>query len=137
MDRNRGSGKIDEELLACRMLLAQHHVQALPPALVEFAEATVAITVRVSLAVLLPGQLQGEMRMALQLFVKAGKIRGRSGFSYKAPHAGTEQGLFQAAIIPAFRQRPGDTDRLGAFQIVMNRTLTDRTTAGDLALAQP
>jgi antitoxin PrlF len=30
-----------------------------------------------------------------------------------------------------------DTGRLGAFQILMNRTLTDRTAAGDLALAQP
>ena len=42
---------------------------------------------------------------------------------------------FQAAIVPAFRQRPSDTHSLGALQIVMNRTLTDRATAGNLALA--
>lgn len=118
------------------MLLTQHHVQALAPALVEFAEAAVGVTVGVSLSILLPDQLQGQMGVALQLFVKVGKIRGRSGFLAQMPHAETEQGLFQAAIVPALRQRPGEPGCLGAFQIVMNRTLTDRTTAGNLELAE-
>jgi len=68
--------------------------------------------------------------------VNVGEIGDGLDVLVEAPHAGTEKGLFQAAVIPTFRQRPGDAGRLGAFQIVVNRTLTDRTTAGDLPLAK-
>ena len=44
----------------------------------------------------------------------------------KMPHHGAEQSFFQPTIIPVLGQGPGDTGRLGAFQILMNRTLTDR-----------
>src|ERR1019366_4129649 len=43
---------------------------------------------------------------------------------------------FQLAIIPAFRQRPTDPRLLGASQVLRNRALRDRTTAGDLVLPQ-
>src|SRR5207247_10509274 len=71
VDRNRSPSKVDKELLTGLVLLTQHHVQALPPVLVQLAEAAVAVAFRVSLTVLLPGQLQGQMVMALKLVVKA------------------------------------------------------------------
>ena len=77
------------------------------------------------------------MRMTLQLFMNVGEIGGGLDVLVEAPHAGAEQGLFQAALIPAFCQRPTDADGLSPFQILVNRTLTDRTTAGNLALAEP
>ena len=42
---------------------------------------------------------------------------GLAGF-VGAPRGRPEQGLFQSAIIPAFRQRPSDPRRLRAFQIL-------------------
>jgi hypothetical protein len=54
MNGNRRPGVIDEELLARLVLLAQHHIQLLPPLLVEFTEPAVAVAVRVSLLILLP-----------------------------------------------------------------------------------
>jgi hypothetical protein len=48
-----------------------------------------------------------------------------------------EKRFFDAFFVPAFRQRPVDP-RCGRFlQVVMNRTLTDRTSAGNLPLPQP
>jgi hypothetical protein len=45
----------------------------LPPAPVEFAESAVDAAVRVRLPVLFPGQLQRQMAMALELFMKLRK----------------------------------------------------------------
>ena len=56
------------------MLLAQHHIQLLPPPLVEFAKAAVSVAVRVGLPIFFPGELQRQMRMALEFFVELGKI---------------------------------------------------------------
>ena len=55
MDGNRRPGVIDEELLPRRMVLPQHHIQSLPPLLVEFTEAAVGVTVRVGLPIFFPG----------------------------------------------------------------------------------
>ena len=49
MDRYRCSSPVDEQLLAGLVLLPQHHVLLLPPALVQLAEAAVAVAVRVCL----------------------------------------------------------------------------------------
>ena len=56
------------------MVLAQHHIQSLPPLLVELTEAAVSVAVRVGLAIFFPGQLQRQVRMALEFFVELGKI---------------------------------------------------------------
>src|SRR6266536_3868048 len=77
------------------------------------------------------------MGMALEFFVKMSKIRSGLAVFVDTPRSRPQQGLFQSAIIPAFGQRPGHARRLGAFQILINRSLSDRATAGDLPLPQP
>ncbi len=74
--------------------------------------------------------------MALEFFVEMRKIRRRLAAFVEAPRSRSEQGLFQLPIIPAFRQRPSHPRRLGVFQIFVNRSASDRATAGDLPLPQ-
>src|SRR5215813_10123502 len=59
--RHNLTGVIDEHLFSSTMVLAQDQIQPRRPLSVEFAEATVAITVRMLLFVLLPEELQGHM----------------------------------------------------------------------------
>jgi hypothetical protein len=48
--------------------------------LVKFAEAAVSVAVRVGLSIFFPGELQRQVRMALEFFVELGKIgRGLAG----------------------------------------------------------
>src|SRR5579863_8048739 len=49
VDRDGGSRPIDEQFLACLVLLAQHYVLFAAPALVQLAETGVAIAIRVGL----------------------------------------------------------------------------------------
>ncbi len=72
----------------------------------------------------------------MKLFMEMRKIWSGLAVFVDAPRGWPEQGRFQLAIIPAFRQRPPDPRRLGAFQVLINRALPDRTAAGDLPLAQ-
>src|SRR5205823_12860978 len=77
------------------------------------------------------------MGMALEFFVELRKIRSGLAAFVNATRRSPEQSRFQLAIIPAFRQGPGDSRLLCAFQILINRSLADRATAGDLPLSQP
>jgi len=72
VNRNGIAGPIDEQLLSSLVLLAQHDVLLAAPALIQLAEAGVAIAVRVGLPVLLPQQLLSYVRMGLPLLVKLG-----------------------------------------------------------------
>ena len=85
------------------MLLSQHDIQLLPPPLLELAEPAVGIAVGMRLAILFPGQLQRQVRMALEFFVESRKIRSGLATLVGAPWRSSEQSLFQPAIIPAFR----------------------------------
>jgi hypothetical protein len=60
------------------------------------------------------------MGVSLELFLKTGKIRRGLAVFVDAPRGWPEQDRFQLAIIPAFRQRPPDPRRLGAFQVRLN-----------------
>ena len=60
LDRDGCPSVINEELFAGAMLLAENDIELAAPALVEFAEAAVAVAVRMSLDVLLPQQLQSD-----------------------------------------------------------------------------
>src|SRR5438874_1260667 len=135
--RNRGTGPVHETLLARLVYLAKDHILLPAPPLVELAEATVAVSFRMHLPILFPSQLQRQMAMLLQLSVQGGKIRedlfGES-FYYLLP---SEQCLLDALLVPAFRQRPGYPGRCCPLQVVMDGSLTDRTSSGDLPLPQP
>src|ERR1017187_747799 len=76
------------------------------------------------------------MRVALEFFVELGKIGRRLVGRIGAPRPSPEYGRLQLAIIPAFRQRPTNPRLPGASQVLRNRALRDRTTAGDLVLPQ-
>src|SRR5271169_1656891 len=135
--RNRGTGPVDESLLAGLVYLAQNHILLPAPPLVEPAEATVAVAFRMHLPVFFPSQLQCQMAMLLQLRMQGGKIRedllGES--FYHLPLS--EQCLLNALLVPAFRSRPGYPGRCCPLQVVMDGSLTDRTSSGDLPLPQP
>src|SRR5207302_1034618 len=73
--RNRGTGPVDESLLARLVYLAKNYILLPAPTLVELAEATVAVSFRMNLPVLFPSQLQRQMAMLLQLRMQGGKIR--------------------------------------------------------------
>src|SRR6266851_445174 len=133
--RNRGTGPVHETLLARLVYLAKNYILLPAPTLVEPAEATVAVPFRMHLPVFFPSQLQRQMAMLLQ--VQCGKIRedlfGES--FYHLPLS--EQGLLDALLVPAFRKRPGYPSRCRPLQVVMDGSLTDRTSSGDLPLPQP
>lgn len=58
VNRNGVAGPVDEQLLAGLVFLPKHHFLFAPPALVQFAEARVAIAVGLRLAILFPKQRQ-------------------------------------------------------------------------------
>src|SRR5437660_9120935 len=122
--RNRGTGPVDEALLARLVYLAKNYILLSAPTLVELAEATVAVSFRMNLPVLFPSQLQRQMAMLLQLRMQGGKIRedlfGES--FYHLPLS--EQGLLDTLLVPAFRSRPGYPGRCCPLQVVMDGSLT-------------
>src|SRR5215472_13388951 len=75
------------------------------------------------------------MTMLLELPVECRKV-GKGALPFDGISI-TEKCFFDAFFIPAFRQRPADPGRRGFLQIVMNGTLADRTSSGDLPLPQP
>ncbi len=58
VDRNGISGPVHEQLVTGPMLLVQHQVALLLPALVVMAETAVPVAIRMCLPVLLPQQFQ-------------------------------------------------------------------------------
>jgi hypothetical protein len=74
------------------------------------------------------------MRMALKALVELREIRSGLAAFVDATRRSPEQSCFEMAIIPALRQGPSDACRLCAFQVLINRPLADRATAGDLPL---
>jgi hypothetical protein len=48
-----------------------------------------------------------------------------------------EKELIEPPVVILVRERPSQACRSGSLQITMNARLSDRTTAGDLVLAQP
>src|SRR6516165_4473815 len=117
------------------LILAKNHVLLPEPAPVQFAEATVAVAFRMDLPVFFPSQLQSEMTMLLELLVECGKV-GKDALPPFDGLAITEKCCFDAFFVPAFRQWPADPGRRRFLQVVMDRTLANRTSSGDLSLPQ-
>src|SRR5437660_2630640 len=128
--RNRGTGPVDESLLARLVYLAKNYILLPAPTLVELAEATVAVSFRMNLPVLFPSHLQRQMAMLLQLRMQVGKIRedlfGES--FYHLPLS--EQCPLDTLLVPLLSERPHHTGCGGPVEVVMNGTLANRTGAG-------
>src|SRR6516162_2540303 len=75
------------------------------------------------------------MTMLLELPVERSKVR-KGALPPFDGMAITEKRFFDAFFIPVFRQRPADPGRRGFLQVVMDRTLANRTSSGDLSLPQ-
>ena len=73
------SRPIDKQLLAWPMLLAQHQITLLPPALVVMAKTAVPIAVRMTGPVLFPQQLKGGVLVPLQFLMDMLEIGWRLG----------------------------------------------------------
>jgi len=135
--RNRCTGPVHETLLARLVYLTKNYILLPAPTLVEFAEATVAVSFRMNLPVLFPSQLQRQMAMLLQLRMQVGKIRedlfGES--FYHLPLS--EQCPLDTLLVPLLSERPHHTGCGGPVEVVMNGTLANRTGAGYGPLPQP
>jgi hypothetical protein len=88
------------------MVLAQHHVLVFLPAAIQFAEAAVAIAVRMLLAIFLPQQFDGQVAVLLKLLADVDKIGLCSQRHFRHRLARREQRLFQAVLIPFLVERP-------------------------------
>src|SRR5258708_30005995 len=135
--RNRGTGPVNETLLARLVYLAKNYILLPAPPLVEFAEATVAISFRMNLPVLFPSQLQRQMAMLLQLRMQGGKIR-KDLFGESFYHRPlSEQCLLDSLLVPLLSERPHHTGCGGPVEVFMNGALANRTSARYSPLPQP
>lgn len=81
-NRNGRAFPIDEHLLAWFVTLTRHRVELIAPALIQLAEARVAITIRSGLAIFLPQQLERHVLVVSQLLVNRGEVRRRTRGSW-------------------------------------------------------
>src|SRR5215469_18969768 len=86
VDGDRVASPVHEQLLAWPVLLAQHQVTLLLPALVVMTETAVPIAVGMHGSVLFPQQLQGGVLVAPQFLMDGGEIR--KGFGVRLGNAG-------------------------------------------------
>jgi hypothetical protein len=128
---------IDEHLLAGFVFLPEHHVELGTPALVQLAEARVAIAVRIGLPVFLPQQLQSHVLVAAQLLMNRGEVRWSARRLWLDRwRQAREHRRFHPCLIPIFRQRPAQPGCLGSFQVLVNCADGDRATSPDLLVAR-
>jgi hypothetical protein len=111
------------------VFLAKHYILLAAPALIQLTETRVAIAIRVSLPVLFPEQLLGNVWMTLPLPVKVGEVRHRQ-HCRASPWRTAEQGSLQSVFVPIVPHRPGHSGSLGPLQIFVYGSETNRATAG-------
>src|SRR5260370_22379640 len=75
------------------------------------------------------------MTMLLELLVERRKV-GQGALRLFDGMAITEECLCDAFFVPIFRQWPADPSHRGFLQVIMDRTLANRTSSGDLPLPQ-
>ena len=117
--RDGAPGVVDEQLLACAVLLAHHHVELRGPRPVLVAEPAVLQPLGVDASlVLLPHQRQRHVRLT-QLAVHLAPLRQRA--LCRAQHRCREQPPLQRRIIERLWQRPAHTLLLGAADVLAHR----------------
>ena len=118
------------------MLLPQHHVELPAPALVQLAEAAVAIAVRVGFPVLLPEQLQVTMRCCGAAREDAAKSGWGAPSGWLRGWSAREQRRFQPSRHPSPSGSGQVTLAASArFRYSCTVLTADRATARDLPLA--
>ena len=103
VNRNGVTGPIDKQLLSSLVFLAQHDFLLAPPALVQFAEARVAVPFRLGLPILFPNQSQRQVRMLLQLVLDRPEVWLRALRLSSLMLVVNEEGSFEALVVPILR----------------------------------
>src|SRR5579862_2410932 len=135
--RYRRAGVIDEHLLPGAMLLPQHQVELLEPPPVQLAKAAVTIALRIALTLLLPHQLQCQVLVRLKIPLDCRPIRLPMFAPNRRRGSLGKQFLLDLRVVPILRQGPWHARPLPGGYVLMDGALRNRTTAGDLMLAQP
>jgi hypothetical protein len=137
VNRYARASPIDERLFARTVLLPKDNVLLPSPDLVELTKPAVAVAGGMSLAILLPEQLQGEVLVGLKLLMDRRPIRHCPDRLRLPPGPGGKQLLLQLPVVNLDRQRPAQTRSLSAFQVSMDGRLCDVAAARDLLLGEP
>ena len=136
MYRHGWAGPIDEQFLSGFVVLPEGDVSIPVPALVEFAEAAVAVGAALLLAVLFPEQLQGDEAAGLQLAVNFREVQTGPRHRCRVIRPGRKQQFVEPPVVMIFRQRPGEAGGTGSLQVPVNGRLTDGVTSGNLILSE-
>src|SRR5687767_12415519 len=89
------------------------------------------------LLVLLPNQLQRDMLVAMEIFMDGGPIRRRPRLLRTRRHRG-KQSFLQFSLVQVVGQGPlPQPSRFSPGQVIGDRTVVDRATAGNLTVGKP
>ena len=132
-DRDRVAGIVHEELLAGPVFLPQHQIQLAPPAMVQIAELTVLIALRIRLLVLIPEQHQGHMFVSAALLMDGGEV-GEGTLLRGRFTRGRKQPVLNRPVIPPLREWPTQTGSLGPAHILCHGAAREGTATGDLPI---
>ena len=135
-DVDRVAGEVDEHLLAGGMALPHRRAQPALEGAVLLAEPTVAEPVRMSGAILLPQERQGDA-LAPHLLVERRPFRSRTSARRIRGRSRREQKALQRRVVEPVRQGPAQARHAGALEIRVHRPVAERHGAPDHALAQP
>ena len=133
MDLHLLAGPVHKHLLAGNMHLPQHRLQGARPAPIQLAEAAIAITPRLSLAIFLPQPLERH-GLAGQFLMNGGPVRQgwvRLAAGRRRRRSG-QQPLEQLLFTLAFRQRPTKARRLRPLEVIAHGAGGQTATAGYL-----
>ena len=136
VNRDRGTRPVDEQLLSGSVILPECDVPIPVPALVEFAEAAIAVAAALLLAVLFPKQLQGDEAIGLHLAVHFREVQTGPRDGRRVIRPGRKQQLVESPVVMIFRQWPGQASGFGPFEIPVNGRLADGATSGYLILSE-
>jgi hypothetical protein len=125
------TGIIDEELFSGPVFLAKTGIEFPGPLMVEAAELTVLVALRIGFLVLQPKKLKRNT-LFLQLLVKI--LRGRH-LAFLLRHRGCnrKQSRLQGAFIEVEGKRPVQSGLLGSVQVIVDRASTDTEAFGYLS----
>jgi hypothetical protein len=125
------AGIVDEELLPGSVLLAKTGVELLSPLVVEAAELTILVTVRIALLVLIPKELECHP-LLLELLVQI--LHGRHlALIGRDRGLGRKETIFQGDFIQIRGKGPTPSGLLSSVKIVMNRATTNPQALSDLS----
>ena len=136
VNRDRWSGPVDEHLLAGSVVLPQHDILIPVPALIQLAEAAVAVAVRLASRYSSQSSCRVRCLCVCSWLWSCAEIEARPRGTAGVIRPRGKQQFVQPPVVVIVRQRPAQTGGGSSFQIPVNGRLTDGATSGDLVLPQ-